>query len=258
MKALLSLFILLFSTYTSAETNITFHEGGNDLYVVELRSTDNNMDQHTGLQAIAKASETKCGNKPSQLGKYRFQKSESVNASDESSFRMVQQLFCGELPNGNTNQKPTQTLNEKQKDMLKTRAVELTNTYLDALASDNFKKAYTFLSNSQKANQPFESFSTRKAQLKNKGKKIQGGVWNTTIYIDPPHSPKKGIFIAADFEREYTNLPIYCGYLVWYLADIDKEPKIIREEVGALNSEQFIKIKPMEMGKIKKAFRCKP
>ncbi|PCJ12430.1 MAG: hypothetical protein COB04_17810 [Gammaproteobacteria bacterium] len=76
------------------------------------------------------------------------------------------------------------------------------------------------------------------------------------MYVDPPSSPKKGVYIATDFDREYASLPIYCGYLVWYLEG--EELRVIREDIGSISSVQFSKINAEDLLTIKTKFRCKP
>lgn len=81
-------------------------------------------------------------------------------------------------------------------------------------------------------------------------------MWKATTYVDPPSSTRKGVYIAIDFDRAYARSPIYCGYLVWYLED--NELKVIREDIGSINLDQFNKMKTEELAIIKSKFRCKP
>lgn len=256
MKKLVLVLALLFSTLSFAKTKITFHEGGDNLYIVEINSDDSNLNAQSGLELIAQESAKKCGNKPSQLGKYKFKKNGPIDTSGQSSFRMVQQLFCGDIPTSGINQQATQDISPAKKETLKNEAIKVTNVYLDALAIGNYKKAYSFFTDNQKQNQPFEAFTARQSHLPSQGNKINETVWNTTVYIDPPNSPQKGIFIATDFERNYENIPIYCGYLVWYVQD--NSLKLLREEINVIDKKLFVSMKSDEINKIKQSFRCKP
>jgi len=77
-----------------------------------------------------------------------------------------------------------------------------------------------------------------------------------TVYIDPPSAPNKGIYVATDFDQSYENIPIYCGYLVWY--KFDEGFRIIREDSGKIESELMKKVKSEEIDLVKNKLGCKP
>lgn len=100
MKTLILLQALFISAISSASEVIKFHDGSNNTYIVVLISSKD-IGEKQGLEVIANAATKKCGNKPVHLGEYRFQGQENISSnggSGEESFRMVQQLFCGEVP----------------------------------------------------------------------------------------------------------------------------------------------------------------
>lgn len=207
---------------------------------------------------IENAATKKCGDKPAHFGKYRFQGQENLNNngnSPEKSFRIVQQLLCGDLPT--TTQEASQPLNEQQKYKLESQAKKSTNLYLDYLAQSNFEKAYSLLSIVLKEGQTYKEWlETKKHLTKSQGDLIRSEIWGVTTYVDPPSSPKKGIYVATDFDREYSKSPIYCGYLVWYLEDGDL--RVIREDIGSIKLDQFNKVKNEDLIAIKSKFRWKP
>ncbi|MBX2868663.1 MAG: hypothetical protein KTR18_08310 [Acidiferrobacterales bacterium] len=257
MKFLITFLALCISGISSASEEIKFHDGGNNTYVVELISSED-IGEKKGLEIIENAAAKKCGDKPAHFGKYRFRGQENLSNhgnSREKSFRMIQQLLCGDLPI--VAQKATKPLNEQEKSKLETEAKKSTNLYLDYLARSDFEKAYSLLSTVLKEDKTYKEWLETKKHLTNSpGDLIQSEVWGVTTYVDPPSSPRKGVYIATDFDREYSKSPIYCGYLVWYLEG--GELRVIREDIGSINLDQFNKVKNEELIIIKSKFRCKP
>lgn len=149
---------------------------------------------------------------------------------------MVQQLLCGDLPT--ITQEATKPLNDQEKSKLERQAKKSTTLYLDYLAQSDFEKVYSLLSTILKEDITYKEWLETKLHLtESPGDLMQSEVWGVTTYVDPPSSPRKGVYIATDFDREYTKLPIYCGYLVWYLED--GELRVIREDIGSVYLDQF-------------------
>ncbi|PCJ12429.1 MAG: hypothetical protein COB04_17805 [Gammaproteobacteria bacterium] len=147
MKFLVTLLALSISGFLSASEEIKFHDGGrNNTYVVELISSED-IGEKRGLEIIANAATKKCGENPTQYGKYRFHGQENLSSNDSSgeiSFRMIQQLYCGKLPE--ITQETTKPLNDQEKSKLERQAKKFTGLYLNSIAKSDYKKAYSFLS----------------------------------------------------------------------------------------------------------------
>lgn len=168
---------------------------------------------------------------------------------------MIRQLFCGELPL--ITQEATKPLSSQEKKKLESQARKLTDLYLDYLATADFKKAYALFSRTLKESVSHQRWEKTKKQLISQpGKLLRREIWNVTTYVDPPSSVQKGVYIATDFDREYTNLPIFCGYLAWYLEG--NELKLIREDIGRVDSKDFSEMSVEKLMAIKSKFRCKP
>ena len=257
MKLHISFLALLFSGISFASQDITFHEAGNNTYVIELISS-NNIGEQKGLEIIANAATKKCGDMPAHFGKHRFEGKEQVSSTEterEESFRMIQQLFCGKL--ASVAQETTKPLSTQEKNKLEIQARKLTDLYLDYLSRIDFKKAYSLLSSVLKQDQNYQEWGENKKQLtRQPGQLLRSEVWGITTYIDPPPPSRKGVYIATDFDREYTKSPIFCGYLVWYLEG--NELRLIREDIGSINSSQYSQMNADDLGAIKSKFRCKP
>jgi hypothetical protein len=258
MKVIISLLAILLTNISYASQSIKFHEGGNNSYVVELLSSKG-IGEKNGLEIIKNAVMKKCEEKPVHLGKYRFSNEERVSISDEpseDSFRMIQQLFCGELP-PSIAQENTKPLSDEEKYNLEEQARKSTDKYLGYLANFDFKNAYSLLTSSLKGDKTYEEWTTTKKQLTSlPGKLLRSETWGVTTYVDPPSSSRKGVYIATDFDREYANSPIFCGYLVWYLEG--SELKVIREDIGSIKPGQISKMSTEDLVIAKSKFRCKP
>lgn len=257
MKFLISIMVLLITGNSSASESIKFHDDGDNTFVVELTSTED-LAEKRGLEIISEASIKKCGEKPANFGKYRFAGKEQISATDKASvdsFKMIQQLFCGEI--NTIAQEPTKPISADKKKQLEEQVIILTDDYLEYLAKQKFRKAYSLISASLKEGTKYREWKASKKQHSSQpGELIRSETWKVTTYIDPPSSQQKGIYIAADFDREYSNLPIFCGYLVWYFENA--ELKVMREDIGTVKSDQMSGMKTADLETIKSKFGCKP
>jgi hypothetical protein len=59
-----------------------------------------------------------------------------------------------------------------------------------------------------------------------------------TWYVNPPAAPHGGVYVAADFERAYSDLLVNCGYLVWFRETAGRYV-LVREENNMIARRDF-------------------
>lgn len=76
-----------------------------------------------------------------------------------------------------------------------------------------------------------------------------------TVYNNPAEAPEPGLYIAADFNNVFENIPIHCGYLMWF-RPIGGTFTITREETGYVTAEQLKSISNTQLPDLKRQLRC--
>lgn len=199
------------------------------------------------------------GNKP-LFGKYSFDSSEPISKNAESSsFTFLQEISCaGEVQVTVAPKKLN--ISKNQEKTIKSTARKMTEQFLLAKESGEFKKAYATLGSGMKIITDFPTWKNKEENYfsKNLGKLVSRDIWRITLYDNPPNSPKPGLYIAADYENSYEKSPIHCGYIMWYLPPENLEEfSVMREEYGNITKETLKMIPKEDLQNVRKQIGCR-
>ena len=133
----------------------------------------------------------------------------------------------------------------------------LTEQYFQHIHSEKYGRAYSSVADA------LRQYSTKAEWIESKkdfkalaGESVSIKITRLTVYINPINTPK-GIYIAADYYNSFVNLPIHCGYLVWFKQeDGSGEYKILREESGYLTKAQMSGMSKEQVVEIEKGLKC--
>jgi hypothetical protein len=89
------------------------------------------------------------------------------------------------------------------------------------------------------------------------GEPVQLAVWRVTVYDNPPGASAPGLYVAADYNNEYSKLALQCGYLMWH-RPAGGEFRIMREETGNITAQELKSIPAADFTAIKRRFHCAP
>lgn len=87
------------------------------------------------------------------------------------------------------------------------------------------------------------------------GELLEISIRKITIYDNPAGAPEPGLYVAADYSNVYRDVPIHCGYIMWF-RPIGGEFRITREETGHVTAEQLKSIPSAQLPEIKHKLRC--
>jgi len=228
-----------------------------NLFIVTFTSMES-LSVPTAQQRVAAYAMQLCQKKGIRLGKYKYENNETISKggpAPKSEFILNQNVHCENLKkSANTSNNPVVNIDET-----KTKALiqDLTIKYFTFQDQGNFEEAYSMLTQNMKSYTNSQKWKDeRKSFYSLSGKAINKDIWKVTIYINPPSAPEGGIYVAADYENSYDNIPFYCGYLVWIKLK-NGNFKVIREEKGYIDSSIIKKLKPNELENIKLKMKCK-
>jgi hypothetical protein len=226
-------------------------------YEILLNNTA--MTESQAHAQVAEVADSLCKSLVPVLGAFRFESDETITgdgaAGGTRTFQFRQQLSCvpGVKP-APVERRPTlRGAEESLRVQEEIRA--RTSAYFGFLASNRLEEAYAQVDaralgrNEESWKRDQQSFRTLA------GEPLQQSILKVTVYDNPQAAGQPGLYVAADFSNAYRNVPIHCGYLMWF-RPIDGEFRIIREESGHITAEQLSRIPASQLPEIKQRFRC--
>ena len=214
-------------------------------------------------QALLPTARELCGESSPTYGKFDFSSREHINQDDPSkkggeSFVFVQEIICGTGHQAGT-ARPKAPLNERERHEAAESVLELSRFYLDSLGKGDYRVAYSMSSGELRDMRPYEAWRDEKRGFRiMAGALLEQGVWNVTVYDNPPTASTPGIYVAADYEVLYENVPFQCGALVW-IKQPDGLYRIINTEQGHLDKSMAERLTHAEIQEIRKKMRrCRP
>ena len=204
-----------------------------------------------------------CDKHTPELGNYRFSKSEVVKrpvdaheSDDDNELVLVQDVSCNPSP-PTPDRKRTRSLTAEDKQLIESRVRSLTGSYLHMPTNGEYRRPYSMLSDFMKSILPFETWQKqREAFVAESGPIQETDIWRITIYVDSPSAPEPGIYVAADYEMSFENVPFVCGYLIW-VEQPDRTFRITREETGVLDASTLAGIDKSDIPSVKRRIGCR-
>jgi hypothetical protein len=88
------------------------------------------------------------------------------------------------------------------------------------------------------------------------GEPVKLSIIKVTVYDNPAEAAQPGLYVAADYSNEYRNVPVHCGYLMWFRPIGGGEFRVTREETGHITAEQLGSLPAAQLPAIKQSLRC--
>lgn len=238
---------------------INFRQSGPSEYEFVLTSNTMLSEQEAMEQVRLKASVV-CGEKTPILGKYRFEGSEALTGSDKTKpgktkYVFTQEVSCESGAKTNTVQRLPKLKNAEQAQSIKNEIKRMSEQYIQDIASKNFSGAYAKLDIHALSVDQIKWKNSKAAFADIAGKPLDISIKKLTIYDNPMNAPEAGIYVAADFVNVYQNVPLQCGYIVWFSPD-GINFRITREDTGYFTPEQLKAIPSEKLPEMKHKFHC--
>jgi hypothetical protein len=259
MKLVLAqLLCIALSTIAGAsEVLIETEELSAGLFRISMAS-DKELEISEAQKALFDTAVVVCSGQAPRFGKYKFESTVPINGSAdkeaEETFHFSQEIHCGSATPANSGK--AIVLDEKTEEELKDKVVNLTDKYFELLDDDGFAAAYAMQSAVQQELSSLDAWSAKQATLKRTaGKRLKTSLWRITVYKDPADAALPGNYVAVDYESEYKNFPVFCGYVIWHQSAVG-ELTLMREEFGYIDSATLVKIPENDLPGIKKQIGC--
>lgn len=218
------------------------------------------ISEQDAFAHIAHAAKAICRGAAPVLGRYRYAAKEQLGggalARVAPSFRFVQEVECTRPAAvvQNTTQAAT-PLNPDEAARMRERGRAETLQFFKLLTEKKFAEALIKLGPGAVPEDGDAWIREKRKFQETAGSSSKVDVLEVTVYENPAGAPKPGIYIAADFQNAYRNVPYECGYLMWHLGD-DKKLLVTRSEVGHVTASTLSTIPEAQRPELLKRMRC--
>jgi hypothetical protein len=215
------------------------------------------LSENEARAHIANAAASTCKGLAAVPGRWRYESTEAIGGSDflsRDTFRFVLEVSCVPGAQIQTGERRPTLQNEEESRRVQNEVKLKSETYFQLIASKRIDEALTQVA--------VEGMGGETRWKKDKlsfqaiaGEPVQISIRKVTIYDNPATAPEPGLYVAADYSNVYRDVPIHCGYLMWF-RPIGGKFRITREETGHITSEQLKSIPSAQLPEIQRRLRC--
>lgn len=208
---------------------------------------------------ITESATSTCKDTSPVLGRYKYEARETIISGDHppepNKFRFVQEVFCVPGVLAQTGERLPTLKNEEEYRRVQHEVKLKSEKYFKLIASKQTDEAVRQVAMDRMGvseagwKDDKESFQAMAGEL------IEVSITKITVYDNPERAPEPGLYVAADYGNVYRNVPIHCGYLMWF-RPVGGEFRVTREEMGYVTSEQLKSIPSVQLPEIKRKLRC--
>ena len=219
------------------------------------------LSEEEARAQIARAAASVCKGVPAVPGKWRFESSERIGGGAPSpsvpnAFRFVQEFACRFGVQAPSAARLPALKNEEEIGRVRDEVKVKSETYFKLISSKRVDEAVANVATAGMGVSEAKWKGDRLSFQSIAGDPVQITIAKVTVYDNPANAPAPGLYVAADYSNVYRNVPIHCGYLMWYRPVGGSEFLIIREEGGHVTSEQLKSIPASQLPEIKRRLLC--
>jgi Protein of unknown function (DUF4019) len=206
---------------------------------------------------IATSATSICKDLTPVLGKYRFEANERIGggaASDEP-YRFVQEVSCAPGATAEVSERRPMLQSAEEARQVQEEIRLKSEAYIRLIAAGRIDEAYAQVSAAGTGVDEATWKSGKRSFQETAGEPLRISIVKITVYDNPAEAPEPGLYVAADFGNEFRNIPIHCGYLMWF-RPFGGNFRITREETGFVTAEQLKSIPGAQLPEIKQRLRC--
>jgi len=209
---------------------------------------------------IAKVAASVCQGGTAIPGKWKFESKETIGGAPSSpepnAFRFVQEVSCVAGPQAQSAVRLPTLRNEEEARQAREEVRQKSEAYFKHIASRRVDEAIANVALARMGVNEARWKSDKLAFQASAGEPLQIVISKTTVYDNPEGAPEQGLYVAADYSNVYRDMPIHCGYLMWFRPVGGGEFRITREEAGYVTAEQLKSIPGAQVTEIKRRLRC--
>jgi len=242
------------SSASAAEVSVRKVQPGTYEFVL---SNPIGMGESEARARIAEAAASTCKDLTAVPGRWRYESKEPVGGGDPSreTFRFVPEVSCVPGAHMQAGERGPTLQNEAESRRVQEEVKLKSEAYFQLIASKRSDEALTQVAVAGMGVSAARWRSDKRSFQTMAGEPLEISIRKITVYDNPAAAPRPGLYVAADYSNVYRDVPIHCGYLMWF-RPIGGELRITREESGHVTSEQLRSIPSAQLPEIKRRLRC--
>ena len=218
------------------------------------------LSESEAMNHVAKAATSTCKEMTAVPGKWKYEAKEAIVGGNRSSreadmFRFVQEVSCAPGAQVQTGEHRPTLLNEEESRRVQNDVKLKSEAYFQFIASKRVDQALTQVAVARMGVNEVSWKNEKMSFQAMAGEPLEISIKRVTVYDNPPGAPEPGLYVAADYSNVYRDMPVHCGYLMWF-RPVSGEFRITREETGHITSEQLKSIPSAQLPEIKRRLRC--
>jgi hypothetical protein len=233
---------------------------GTDKY--EVAVVGPTLTERRAREQVASTGASLCKALVAVPGAFRFEATEPVAGEGASggqrTFQYRQVVACvarAAAPVTPAARQPTMPTAEESRG-IQQQIRARTEAYFRLLAANRLDEAYAQM-DARALGQDEQAWKRSKQSFQAlAGEPVQLSISKITVYDNPAEAREPGLYVAADYSNEYRNVPVHCGYLIWFRPIGGGDFRVTREETGHITAEQHKSIPAAQLPAIKRSLRC--
>jgi hypothetical protein len=216
------------------------------------------LSENEARAHIAKAAVSICKGLTAVPGRWRYESKEAISGGSPSStetFRFILEVSCVPGAQTQTGERRPTLQNDEESQRAQNEVRLKSQEYFQLIASKRVDEALTHLAIAGMGVDEARWKSNKLSFQAMTGAPLEISITKITVYDNPAGAPAPGLYIAADYSNVYRDVPIHCGYLMWF-RPVGGEFRITREETGHVTSEQLRSIPSAQLPEVKRRLRC--
>lgn len=257
-KAAMAAFAAMLGAFAASAAEVGVRElGPNEYEFVLVNPTP--LSEQEAMSVIAQVAASICQGLRPLLGKYRFESREAVDpkadAGEPDRYRFTQEVSCvaGSAAPVEARRPTLSTPEESQRVQDEIR--QKSEAWFRLIVNRQVDNAYDQMSAGSRGGDEAEWKRGMLSFQETAGEPVRISIVKVTVYDNPPEAPEPGLYVAADFANVFENVPIHCGYLMWF-RPVGGEFLISRTEIGTITAEQLKSIPSAQHGEARRKMRC--
>jgi hypothetical protein len=246
--------IIWISSVSAAEVAVRQLQPGTYRFVL---TNPTPLSENEARARIAEAAASTCKGLTAVPGRWGYESKEAVGGADFSreTFRFVLEVSCVPGAQMATGERRPTLQNEEESRQVQNEVKLKSEAYFQLIASKRIDEALTQIDVARMGVNEARWKTDKLSFQVMAGEPLEISIRKITVYDNPAGAPEPGLYVAADYSNVYREVPIYCGFLIWF-RPVGGELRITREETGRVTSEQIKSIPSAQLPEIKRRLRC--
>jgi hypothetical protein len=256
--SILVLIVGILATSFASAANVSVHQVDQNNYEFVV-TNPTPLSENEAHALIATTAVSICKNLTPVPGKWRFESKEKIGggviSSEHDTYRFIQEVSCIASAGAMEGERHPTLHTTGESLQVQEEIRRKSEEYFRLMVAGQLDEAYAQVSANRLGVDEAAWKHGKQSFRETAGDPLRISIVKITVYDNPAEAPEPGLYVAADFGNEFKNVPIQCGYLMWF-RPAGGNFLITREETSYVTAQQLKSIPSTQLPEIKRRLRC--